>query len=314
MGFIVLPHHHRRGVQHREHADDGGRRQDPRDRHPQGDGHARAVDSADFLAQGLVIGAVGTSTGAHRRARRRASCSTRYKFIKLDPAIYFIDHMPVAMQPMDVILTIVASLADRHRSRRCIRRCRRRGSFRSRRSGTNNGGDDDHGRTRGARVCGSRTAAATGRVLHRALGRESARGRAGEMVAIVGASGAGKSTLLHVLGALDRPTRGYVVIGGQPVSGLSDDAAGRAPQPDRRFRLPVPPSAPRVLGARERDDAAPDRGRRRAGGAQPGGGTARTRRVERADASPAGGALGRRAAADRGGARAGGRSRCIISR
>ena len=34
----------------------------------------------------------------------------------------------------------------------------------------------------------------------------------GEMVAIVGASGAGKSTLLHVMGALDRPTRGYVVI------------------------------------------------------------------------------------------------------
>ena len=46
----------------------------------------------------------------------------------------------------------------------------------------------------------------------------------GEMVAVVGASGAGKSTLLHVLGALDRPSRGYVVIGGHPVSGLSDDA------------------------------------------------------------------------------------------
>jgi len=44
-----------------------------------------------------------------------------------------------------------------------------------------------------------------------------------EMVAIVGASGAGKSTLLHVLGALDRPTRGYVVIGGEPINGLSDE-------------------------------------------------------------------------------------------
>ena len=32
----------------------------------------------------------------------------------------------------------------------------------------------------------------------------------GEMVAIIGASGAGKSTLLHLLGALDRPTRGEV--------------------------------------------------------------------------------------------------------
>ena len=44
-----------------------------------------------------------------------------------------------------------------------------------------------------------------------------------EMVAIVGASGAGKSTLLHVLGALDRPSRGYVVIGGEPVNGLSEE-------------------------------------------------------------------------------------------
>lgn len=44
-----------------------------------------------------------------------------------------------------------------------------------------------------------------------------------EMVAIVGASGAGKSTLLHVLGALDKPSRGYVVIGGDPINGLDDE-------------------------------------------------------------------------------------------
>lgn len=46
----------------------------------------------------------------------------------------------------------------------------------------------------------------------------------GEMVAIIGASGAGKSTLLHLLGALDRPTAGEVVIAGRELSGLDDDA------------------------------------------------------------------------------------------
>jgi lipoprotein-releasing system ATP-binding protein len=45
----------------------------------------------------------------------------------------------------------------------------------------------------------------------------------GEMVAIVGASGAGKSTLLHLVGALDRPTRGTVVIDGARLDGLQEE-------------------------------------------------------------------------------------------
>ncbi|MHB8837967.1 MAG: ABC transporter ATP-binding protein [Gemmatimonadaceae bacterium] len=46
----------------------------------------------------------------------------------------------------------------------------------------------------------------------------------GEMVAIVGASGAGKSTLLQVLGALERPTGGDVLLAGTAVSQVADVA------------------------------------------------------------------------------------------
>jgi lipoprotein-releasing system ATP-binding protein len=45
-----------------------------------------------------------------------------------------------------------------------------------------------------------------------------------EAVAVIGSSGAGKSTLLHLLGALDQPTSGEVLIGGRDVSGLDAEA------------------------------------------------------------------------------------------
>jgi ABC-type lipoprotein export system ATPase subunit len=45
---------------------------------------------------------------------------------------------------------------------------------------------------------------------------------AGEIIAIVGPSGSGKSTLLNMLGALDRPSSGEVIIGGTPLSQVRD--------------------------------------------------------------------------------------------
>jgi putative ABC transport system ATP-binding protein len=44
----------------------------------------------------------------------------------------------------------------------------------------------------------------------------------GELLAIVGPSGSGKTTLLHVMGTLDRPTSGEVLVAGQPVTALGD--------------------------------------------------------------------------------------------
>lgn len=46
----------------------------------------------------------------------------------------------------------------------------------------------------------------------------------GTIAAIIGASGAGKSTLLHIMGALDRPTRGSVHIGDEEIFSLDDRA------------------------------------------------------------------------------------------
>lgn len=62
-----------------------------------------------------------------------------------------------------------------------------------------------------------------GETATRALDDVSLTVAEGEFVAIVGSSGSGKSTLLHLIGGVDRPTSGHVMVNGIDVYGRSDE-------------------------------------------------------------------------------------------
>jgi lipoprotein-releasing system permease protein len=63
-----------------------------------------------FLAQGFMIGTVGTALGL-TLGLAAAIALDRGRLIKLDPQVYFIDHLPVTTQPTDVVWIILASIA-----------------------------------------------------------------------------------------------------------------------------------------------------------------------------------------------------------
>lgn len=63
----------------------------------------------------------------------------------------------------------------------------------------------------------------SGEIVTKVLGGLSFDIKAGEFVSIMGPSGSGKSTLMHILGFLDRPTKGEYLFEGQDVTKLEDD-------------------------------------------------------------------------------------------
>lgn len=63
-----------------------------------------------------------------------------------------------------------------------------------------------------------------GESLVKALDGVNLKVEQGEFVSIVGTSGSGKSTLLHMLGGLDYPTEGSVLVDGKDIGGLKEDA------------------------------------------------------------------------------------------
>ena len=83
-----------------------------------------------------------------------------------------------------------------------------------------------------------------GQKIH-ALDNVSFAVRAGEFVSVMGPSGSGKSTLLNMLGALDRPTSGQVIINGQDMTTAA--RRGLVPRQDGGLCVPVAQSHPHAV-------------------------------------------------------------------
>ena len=79
----------------------------------------------------------------------------------------------------------------------------------------------------------------------------------GEFVVVLGPSGCGKTTLLNMIGALDSPTEGRVVVGGARHHAGVAQGAVRVPPPGVELRLPDVQPVPGADGARERASSAP---------------------------------------------------------
>src|SRR5580693_8340737 len=114
----------------------------------------------------------------------------------------------------------VASPSRCARWRRCIRPGARRGLSRQRRCGMTEQG------TAVLSARGVKRSFREGSSTLEVLCGVELEVQRGERLAIIGASGSGKTTLLQILGGLDRPDAGQVLVGGQDLHAISERERG----------------------------------------------------------------------------------------
>ena len=199
------------------------------------------VSVNERIGEIAVMRAIGVSRGAHRsadRARRRGAepdwrrggsrARSRHRALsQLDPervprAARRHRLLPVSAERGVPRAGPARRLGDRRRGLPVVAR---RVACRSRRHCARRPSGDDATARRRRATCTATTPTRVPPCTRFEACRSTSCG--GEYVAIVGPSGCGKSTMLNLLGAIDRPTRGSVTIGGTAVSALPDRDATR---------------------------------------------------------------------------------------
>ena len=189
-----------------------------------------------FLLQGALIGAVGTFARAWRSGWLIAFIVDRSGWVRIDPSVYFIDRLPVHVQPLDVLVVLARELPAGGRGHLVSRRAARRGSRRSTRSGTSNG--TPRGAAASARC--TRAATASRSMCSRAPTSASPGVSSWRSWARAGRGRARCSTCSARW--IGPPAARYHWMGASTTRSSVDELAALA-QPEDRVRVPVPSPA-----------------------------------------------------------------------